>query len=112
MLKIVTMAPLCGSVSSPHDAILAKRCSASGFKPILIYFGNRASIAIPRPPEAEAVIPAKEVTPIDHETYGEPGVLFIIASTIVSKPSTDATTEPNPTTAHVAITGKPAFAAP
>ena len=112
MLNIVTIAPLCGSVSRPQVAILARRCKASGLKFKLIYFGNKASMAIANPPEAEAVIPAKEVTPNDHETYGEPGVLLMIASTIILNPSTDATTEPKPTTAHVAITGKPLFTAP
>jgi hypothetical protein len=71
----------------------------------------KSSIAIPRPPDAEPVMPHSSCVARDNDIKGVPGILINVLE-ISLKPMTDPTTAPKPTSAHVLITGMAQLVAP
>src|ERR1700743_1147012 len=94
----VITAPLCGNVSIPPDAIDATRCNTSCGIPAAsaaaIKFFAIAASAIDKPPEADPVMPASEVTVTASLTSGLG--IEASASRIAIKPGNAAITAPNP----------------
>lgn len=89
---------------NPPDAIVAILWKTSIFIPLVaaicIYWGARASRAIPIPPEDEPVAPASKVTAKASEISGL-ALRPKSKSVNVWNPGTIFTTPPNPTTAAV-----------
>src|SRR3954467_1683816 len=94
----VMIAPLCGNVSIPPQAIAATRCRTSnGMCAATAAALNCPAIAASarlRPPEAEPVIPASAVTAIASLTSGF--AIAFIADWMATNPGSAAITAPNP----------------
>ena len=97
MASRVMTAPLCGRVSKLPQAIAATRCSSSRLTPVsravVASCSPMAESAIDRPPEAEPVMPASELTEMKVSQTGSV-VRWVIASRTATKAGSEAMTLP------------------